>query len=98
MQSLMDVYVLHPINAMLGVMKRVGVPKRYAMEVSEDFRIQNGNAPCSVYEVYLQIAEVIYLMQCEGIDGSKIVQMEENIARAVHLRWKDYDIAGEYHW
>lgn len=98
MQSLMDVYVLYPINAMLGVMKRVGVPKRYAMEVSEDFRIQNGNAPCSVYEVYLQIAEVIYLMQCEGIDGSKIVQMEENIARAVHLRWKDYDIAGEYHW
>ena len=98
MQSLMDVYVLYPINAMLGVMKRVGVPKKYAMEVSEDFRIQNGNAPCSVYEVYLQIAEVIYLMQCEGIDGSKIVQMEENIARAVHLRWKDYDIAGEYHW
>ena len=98
MQSLMDVYVLYPINAMLGVMKRVGVPKKYAMEVSEDFRIQNGNVPCSVYEVYLQIAEVIYLMQCEGIDGSKIVQMEENIARAVHLRWKDYDIAGEYHW
>ena len=27
MQSLMDVYVLYPINAMLGVMKRVGVPK-----------------------------------------------------------------------
>ena len=51
-----------------------------------------------MYHAYLQIAEVIYLMQCEGIDGSKIVQMEENIARAVHLRWKDYDIAGEYHW
>lgn len=38
MQSLMDVYVLYPINAMLGVMKRVGrTRKRYAMEVSEVF-------------------------------------------------------------
>lgn len=98
MQSLMDVYVLHPINAMLGVMKRIGVPKRYATEVSEDFRLRRGNGACSVYEVYLQISEVIFLMQSEGLDGSKIVQMEENVARAVHLRWKDYDIAGEYHW
>lgn len=98
MQSLMDVYVHHPVNAMLGVMKRIGVPKKYAMEVAEDFRIRKGDEVCSVYEAYLQIAEVIYLMQCEGIDGSKIVQMEENIARAVHLRWKDYDVAGEYHW
>ena len=98
MESLMDVYVLHPVNAMLGVMKRIGVPKKYAMEVAEDFRLRNGETACSVYEAYLQIAEVIYLMQCEGMDGSKIVQMEENIARAVHLRWKDYDIAGEYRW
>lgn len=98
MQSLMDMYVLHPVNAMLGVMKRIGVPKRYAMEVADDFRFRNGDHACSVYEVYLHIAEVIYLMQCEGIDGSRLVQMEENIARAVHLRWKDYDIAGEYHW
>ena len=37
-------------------------------------------------------------MQCDGAEGSKIVMMEENIARAVHLRWKDYDFAGEYHW
>lgn len=98
MQSLMDVYVLRPINAMLGVMKRIGVPKRYAMEVAEDFRLRRGNGTCSVYEAYLQISEVIFLMQSEGLDGSKIVQMEENVARAVHLRWKDYDIAGEYHW
>lgn len=98
MQGLMDAYVLHPVNAMLGVMKRIGVPKKYAMIVAEDFRFKHGDTPCSVYEAYLQISEVIYLMQSEGLDGSKIVQMEENIARAVHLRWKDYDFAGEYHW
>ena len=27
-----------------------------------------------------------------------IDQMEENIARAINLRWRDYDIPGEYHW
>lgn len=98
MQSMMDVYVLHPINAMLGVMKRIGVPKKYATLIAEDYRLKCGDTACSVYEAYLQISEVIYLMQCDGAEGSKIVMMEENIARAVHLRWKDYDFAGEYHW
>ncbi len=98
MQSMMDVYVLHPINAMLGVMKRIGVPKKYATLIAEDYRLKCGDTACSVYEAYLQISEVIYLMQCDGAGGSKIVMMEENIARAVHLRWKDYDFAGEYHW
>lgn len=98
MQSMMDVYVLHPINAMLGVMKRIGIPKKYATLIAEDYRLKRGDAACSAYEAYLQISEVIYLMQCDGAEGSKIVMMEENIARAVHLRWKDYDFAGEYHW
>lgn len=98
MQSMMDVYVLHPINAMLGVMKRIGVPKKYATLIAEDYRLKRGDTACSAYEAYLQISEVIYLMQCDGAEGSKIVMMEENIARAVHLRWKDYDFAGEYHW
>lgn len=31
-------------------------------------------------------------------EGAKIVKMEENIARAVHIRWKDYDLAGEMKW
>ena len=98
MQSMLDVYVLHPINAMLGVMKRIGIPKKYATLIAEDYRLKRGDTACSAYEAYLQISEVIYLMQCDGAEGSKIVMMEENIARAVHLRWKDYDFAGEYHW
>ena len=98
MQSMMDVYVLHPINAMLGVMKRIGIPKKYATLIAEDYRLKRGDTACSAYEAYLQISEVIYLMQCDGAEGSKIVMMEENIARAVQLRWKDYDFAGEYHW
>ena len=98
MKRMMDVYVLHPINAMLGVMKRIGVPKKYAMSVAEDFKIRTGGTACSVYEAYLGIAEVITLMQYECTEGSKIVQMEENIARAINLRWRDYDIPGEFHW
>ena len=41
---------------------------------------------------------MISLMQYECAEGSKIVQMEENITRAINLRWKDYDIAGDIHW
>ena len=98
MQKLMDVYVKYPVNAMLGIMKRIGVPKRYAMAVADDFKVRTGGKACSVYEAYLAIAEVISLMQYECAEGSKIVQMEENITRAINLRWKDYDIAGDIYW
>lgn len=96
--QLMDTYVMHPVNAMVGVMKRIGVPKKYALAVAEDFRLRTGGKMCSVYEAYLGIAEVICLMQYDCAAGSKIVQMEENIARAIQLRWKDFDIAGDYRW
>jgi len=41
---------------------------------------------------------VIFMLQCDGASGSKIAQMEENVARAFTVRWKDYDIPGEAKW
>ena len=71
---------------------------KYAYLIAEDFKVRTGGLPCTVYEAYLAIAELIHILQCEGVAGSKIVQMEENIARAIAIRWKDYDIAGEFKW
>lgn len=98
LKRLMQVYLNHPVNAMLGVMKKLGVSKKYAYLIAEDFKVRTGDLPCTVYEAYLAIAELIHILQCEGVAGSKIVQMEETIARAIAIRWKDYDIAGEFKW
>jgi len=97
-QRMMITYLNHPVNAMLGVMKKLGVSKKHAYLIVEDFKVRSGGGPCRVYEAYIAIAELIHILQCEGVTGARIVQMEENIARAIAMRWKDYDISGEYKW
>lgn len=98
LEKMMSLILLHPVNAMLGVMKRIGIPKKIAMEVAENFQQQNGETCCSAYEVYLGITEAEHILMRDEPEGAKIVKMEENIARAVHIRWKDYDLAGEMKW
>ena len=98
LEKMMSLILLHPVNAMLGVMKRIGIPKKIAMEVAENFQQQYGETCCSAYEVYLGITEAEHILMRDEPEGAKIVKMEENIARAVHIRWKDYDLAGEMKW
>ena len=98
LEKMMSLILFHPVNTLLGVMKRIGIPKKIAMEVAENFQQQYGEACCSAYEVYLGITEAEHILMRDEPEGAKIVKMEENIARAVHIRWKDYDLAGEMKW
>ncbi len=96
--ALLDVEIQNPLNTMAGVMKRIGVPKKLAFEAIELYEAQHGIGYCTAHDLYLGISEVIFNMQCDGADGSKIASMEENIARALKIRWSDYDIGGELKW
>lgn len=98
LERLMDVTLCYPANAMLGVMKRIGVPKKIAMETVECFLQENGAEPCSAYEAYMGITEAEHILMREEAEGAKIVKMEENISRAVYIRWKDFDIYGDMKW
>lgn len=96
--ALLDIDIRYPINTMAGVMKRIGVPKKLAFEAIEIFKMQHGTSDCTAHDLYYGISEVIFCMQCNGADGSRIASMEENIARALSIRWSDYDIGGELKW
>ena len=83
---------------MKGVMDRLGIARKYEAEAVELFRAQYGEDPCTAHEIYFGISEVLYMLACEGEEGSRISRMEENIARALSIHWTDYDIPGEYKW
>lgn len=51
---------------MLGVLKRIGVPKKASFEAVDQFVAQNRDQPCTAYEIYLAMSEVIFMAQCEG--------------------------------
>ena len=96
--KLMEIGIDYPYQTMLRVMKRVGVAKRLAYRAADLWKAQNGDSPCTAYELYLGICEAEFLLQCDGASASKVAQMEENIARALKIRWGDYDYAGDVKW
>lgn len=42
--------------------------------------------------------EVLFYLQRDGATGSKIAEMEENLARALKVHWSGYDLPGELKW
>lgn len=96
--KLLKVEVLNPVNCMKGVMDKLGIARKYAAEAVELFRAQYGEDPCTAHDIYFGISEILYMLACEGEEGSKIARMEETVAKALSVNWKDYDIPGCYKW
>ena len=96
--KLLDIEIRNPVNCLLRVCKHIGIGKKLAYETSEQFKVLNGEDPCTAHDVYFGINEVVFMLQCDGASGSKIVRMEEMVARALAVRWSDYDIPGDFKW
>jgi len=96
--NLLTIDINYPLNTMMRIMKAIGVNKKIALSTLELFVAQNGESPCTAHDVFLGINEAIFFMECSGEPASKIVQLEENIARVLKFDWKDYDYAGEFKW
>lgn len=96
--KLLGIDIMNPANCMMGVMKKVGIPKKLGMEAVELFKVQRGEDPCSAHDIYYGISEILFLMETEGEEGSRITGMEETIARALSVNWREYDVPGEIKW
>ncbi|MCL2776167.1 MAG: transposase, partial [Oscillospiraceae bacterium] len=81
MTVLLSIDVRYPVNCMIGIMKRIGIPKKLAFEAADLFKAQYGDEPRTAHDIYFGICETAFMLQYNGADGSKIVQAEENIAR-----------------
>lgn len=94
---LLQIRIQNPRNCMLAVCKKVGIPKKMSYEAAELFDAQYGNCPCTAHDIYYGIAEVLFLCQKSG-KGSRVIQMEELVARALYVKWQDYDTPGVFKW
>ena len=93
---LLKVDILYPASCMKNVMDKLKLPKKYQSEALELFKAQYGEDPCTAHDIYYGISEILYMLACEGEEGSRITRMEETIARALSLNWAEYDIPGTY--
>lgn len=94
--KLLKIDIMHPVNCMRGVMDKLKIPKRYQTEAVELFKAQQGEDPCTAHDIYYGISEILYMLTCDGEEGSRITRMEETIARALSMNWEEFDIPGTY--
>lgn len=47
----------------------------------------------TAHDVFLARQEIPFLLKCQNTPESKMLAVEENMARALSLNWSDYDLA-----
>lgn len=93
LQKLLEVELDYPINAMTRVCKKLSLPKKAAVEAIAMYEMALGGNTATAHDVYFAMQEIPFILKTQGAPESKILSVEENMARALTLRWSDYDLA-----
>ncbi len=93
LKKMAEVYLDYPVNAMTRVCKKLCMPKKAALEAIAMFEMSYGDGPATAHDVFLAMQEIPFILKSEKAPESKLLALEENMARAVSLKWNDYDLA-----
>ena len=93
LQALMEIHLDFPINAMMRVCKKLSLPKKAAVEAIAMFEMSYGGGPATAHDVFLAMQEIPFILKTDKFPESKLLVVEENMARALTLKWSDFDLA-----
>jgi len=57
------------------------------------YEMAYGGGPATAHDVFLAMQEIPFLLKADGTPESKLITLEENLARALSIKWSDYDLA-----
>ena len=98
LSKLLTIHLDYPINAMTAVCKKLAMPKKAAIAAIAMFETVNGDNPASAHDVFIAMQEIPFNLKVSGAPESKLLSLQENMARALTLRWSDYDLAKKVSW
>ena len=93
LQALMEINLDYPVNAMTRVCKKLSLPKKAAVEAISMFEMAYGDSPATAHEVFLALQEIPFILKTQNTPEHKMLETEENMARALTLKWSDFDLA-----
>ena len=93
LQHLLEIELEYPVNAMTRVCKKLSMPKKAAIEAIAMYEMSYGGGSATAHDVFLAMQEIPFIMKTQGAPESKLLTLEENMARALTLSWSDYDLA-----
>ena len=98
LQGLLDIQLEYPLNAMTRICKKLSLPKKEALEAIAMYEMAYGGGPATAHDVFLAMQEIPYLMKTRHTPEAKLLVVEENMARALSIKWSDFDLAKAVSW
>ena len=93
LEKLLTINLDYPVNAMTRVCKKLSMPKKAALEAIQMFEMAHGGGPATAHDVFMAMQEIPFNLKTQNTPESKMLVIEENMARALSIRWSDYDLA-----
>lgn len=93
LQKLVEIPVDYPINTMTRICKELRLPKKASMEAVSMYEMAYGGGPATAHDVFMALQEIPFILRSEKAPESKLLALEENMARILSLKWSDYDLA-----
>ena len=93
LQKLLEIHLDYPVNAMTRICKKLSLPKKAAVEAIAMFEMAYGGGTATAHDVFLAMQEIPFILKAEKTPESKLLVVEENMARALTFKWSDYDLA-----
>lgn len=93
LEALLDITLDYPVNAMTRICKKLSLPKKAAVEAISMFEMAYGGGPATAHDVFLALQEIPFILKTQNTPESKMLEVEENMARALTLKWSDFDLA-----
>ncbi len=97
LEKLLEIDLDYPVNAMTRVCQKLSLPKKAALEAIAMFETACGG-PATAHDVYFAMQEIPFILKTQGAPESKLLSVQESMARALTLRWPDYDLAKGVNW
>ena len=94
-EKLCAISIEYPVNTIIGIMTKQGFGKKNVAEIVDRYKATFGDVPCTAYEVYCGIGEILFLAQSKGVSGRAMVELEEKVAKCLSMKWREYDIPGD---
>ena len=93
LQTLLEIELQYPVNAMTRICKKFSLPKKEALEAIAMFEVSYGGGTATAHDVFMALQEIPWLMKANHYPEAKMLSVEENMARALTIRWSDFDLA-----
>lgn len=98
LEQMLDIPVRYPVNCIIGILKKLEIPKKIGSKVLELYVAQSGEGPTSAHEIYYALNEAVFFAACDGKHSSQLLRLEEQLLRVLKLDWEEFDVAGTVSW